>query len=63
VLVSIADRRKRLCSARRHASRLRACKRSSSAASRPDHPVTMRKVDGWQTLAGKPADQIIDLAA
>ncbi len=41
----------------------------------PDHPalllwallasglITMRKVDGWQTLAGKPADPIIDLAA
>jgi putative transposase len=25
--------------------------------------ITMRKVDGWQTLAEKPADQIIDLAA
>jgi transposase-like protein len=25
--------------------------------------ITMRKVDGWQSLAEKPADQIIDLAA
>src|SRR5208337_1902767 len=25
--------------------------------------ITIRKVDGWQTLAEKPADQIIDLAA
>jgi hypothetical protein len=25
--------------------------------------ITMRKVDGWQTLAKKPADQLIDLAA
>lgn len=25
--------------------------------------VTMRKVDGWQSLAEKPSDQIIDLAA
>ena len=25
--------------------------------------ITMRKVDGWQTLAEKPNDQIIDLAA
>jgi len=25
--------------------------------------IVMRKVDGWQTLAEKPADQIIDLAA
>ena len=25
--------------------------------------ITMRKVDGWQTLAEKPSDQIIDLAA
>jgi putative transposase len=25
--------------------------------------ITMRKVDGCQTLAEKPADQIIDLAA
>ena len=25
--------------------------------------ITMRKVDGWQTLAEKPADHIIDLAA
>jgi len=25
--------------------------------------ITMRKVDGWQSLAKKPADQIIDLAA
>lgn len=25
--------------------------------------ITMRKVDGWKTLAEKPADQIIDLAA
>ena len=24
---------------------------------------TKRKVDGWQSLAGKPSDQIIDLAA
>jgi len=24
--------------------------------------ITMRKVDGWQTLAEKPDDQIIDLA-
>ena len=24
--------------------------------------ITMRKVDGWQTLAEKPPDQIIDLA-
>jgi putative transposase len=24
--------------------------------------ITMRKVDGWQTLAEKPADRIIDLA-
>ena len=26
-------------------------------------PITMRKVDGWQILAEKPDDQIIDLAA
>ena len=25
--------------------------------------ITMRKVDGWQTLATKPADAVIDLAA
>ena len=25
--------------------------------------ITMRKVDGWKTLAEKPSDQIIDLAA
>ena len=25
--------------------------------------MTMRKVDGWQSLAEKPSDQIIDLAA
>jgi hypothetical protein len=25
--------------------------------------ITMRKVDGWQSLAEKPDDQIIDLAA
>ena len=25
--------------------------------------ITMRKVDGWQTLAEKPDDQLIDLAA
>jgi transposase-like protein len=25
--------------------------------------IVMRKVDGWQSLAEKPADQIIDLAA
>jgi putative transposase len=25
--------------------------------------ITMRKVDGWQSLAGKPSDQVIDLAA
>jgi putative transposase len=25
--------------------------------------ITMRKVDGWQSLADKPSDQIIDLAA
>ncbi len=25
--------------------------------------IAMRKVDGWQSLAEKPADQIIDLAA
>jgi putative transposase len=25
--------------------------------------IIMRKVDGWQSLAGKPGDQIIDLAA
>jgi putative transposase len=25
--------------------------------------ITMRKIDGWQTLAEKPSDQIIDLAA
>jgi putative transposase len=25
--------------------------------------ITMRKVDGWQTLAEKPDDRIIDLAA
>ena len=25
--------------------------------------ITMRKVDGWQTLATKPSDQVIDLAA
>ena len=25
--------------------------------------ITMRKVDGWQTLAGKPEDEVIDLAA
>jgi hypothetical protein len=25
--------------------------------------ITMRKVEGWQTLAEKPSDQIIDLAA
>jgi hypothetical protein len=26
-------------------------------------PINMRKVDGWQTLATKPIDQPIDLAA
>lgn len=25
--------------------------------------ITMRKVDGWQTLATKPTDPVIDLAA
>ena len=25
--------------------------------------ITMRKIDGWQTLAEKPSDQIIDLAS
>jgi putative transposase len=25
--------------------------------------ITMRKVDGWQSLAEKPSDQILDLAA
>ena len=25
--------------------------------------ITLRKVDGWQSLADKPADHIIDLAA
>jgi putative transposase len=25
--------------------------------------ITMRKADGWQSLAEKPCDQIIDLAA
>jgi len=25
--------------------------------------ITMRKVDGWQSLAGKPSYQVIDLAA
>jgi len=25
--------------------------------------INMRKVDGWQTLATKPFDQLIDLAA
>jgi putative transposase len=25
--------------------------------------ITMRKVDGWQTLSKKPSDQILDLAA
>jgi putative transposase len=25
--------------------------------------ITMRQVDGWQSLAEKPSDQIIDLAA
>ena len=25
--------------------------------------IVMRKVDGWQSLAEKPADQVIDLAA
>jgi hypothetical protein len=25
--------------------------------------IMMRKIDGWQTLAEKPANQIIDLAA
>jgi hypothetical protein len=25
--------------------------------------ITMRKVDGWQSLAERPSDQIIDLAA
>jgi hypothetical protein len=25
--------------------------------------ITMRKVDGWQTLAEKPSDETIDLAA
>jgi putative transposase len=25
--------------------------------------ITMRKVDGWQSLTQKPSDQIIDLAA
>jgi hypothetical protein len=24
---------------------------------------TMRKVDGWQSLADKPSDQVFDLAA
>ena len=26
-------------------------------------PITMRKVDGWQTLAERPSDHAIDLAA
>ncbi|MFM2444216.1 MAG: hypothetical protein RJB09_1402, partial [Pseudomonadota bacterium] len=26
-------------------------------------PITMRKVEGWKTLADKPSDQPIDLAA
>jgi len=25
--------------------------------------IVMRKIDGWQTLATKPVDQLIDLAA
>jgi putative transposase len=25
--------------------------------------ITMRKVDGWQSLVEKPSDQVIDLAA
>jgi hypothetical protein len=25
--------------------------------------ITMRKVDGWQTLATRPSDTVIDLAA
>jgi putative transposase len=25
--------------------------------------ISMRKVDGWQTIATKPTDQLIDLAA
>jgi hypothetical protein len=25
--------------------------------------ITMRKVDGWQSLVKKPSDQVIDLAA
>jgi putative transposase len=25
--------------------------------------ITMRKVDGWESLAEKPSDQLIDLAA
>ncbi len=25
--------------------------------------ITMRKVDGWKTLAEQPSDQVIDLAA
>ncbi len=29
----------------------------------PSGQITMRKVDGWQTLAEKPSDKIIDLAA
>jgi hypothetical protein len=30
---------------------------------RPKSLINMRKVDGWQTLATKPIDQPIDLAA
>jgi len=41
-------------SARRSASAL------SSVAS---GQITMRKVDGWESLAEKPSDQLIDLAA
>jgi putative transposase len=29
----------------------------------PSGQITMRKVDGWQSLAENPSDQIIDLAA
>jgi hypothetical protein len=37
--------------------------RSSVSGISPSGQITMRKVDGWQTLAPRPTDAVIDLAA
>jgi hypothetical protein len=39
------------------------CKKSGRRALLASGQIVMRKVDGWQSLAEKPSDQIIDLAA